>query len=431
MDCSGRGRLSLYRLSSLGHQTFDIYERDPSVWTGKTNFKAKSSHLAAPSVQLHEVEATEHNVGGVAEKIAQSIMVEENGYEEGWKVNVTTRSKLSDSAKVSQVLLATSPQSTLAGVSSSWDHVSPSAGSTGDISSGVSSPPTPVSASHVRTAEKDALDLLYAELLRLKMEDEIKVREQHLMHLKQQQLLWKIRQRQTHDVSSQSLGLSKPTHMNAPYRTPMYSSNDNGSGPAFGYYRSKLTRSCDQEFNQGRHKHTNGPASSSRSRATVAGQCTSSHVQGQGPGAALSLNGRHHNSKVVSAGLRAVFLGAPGARESGGTGVFLPRRVGSAHDSKRKPACSTVLLPSRIVQALNLNVEDTLACSLNPSTPVSMRRVFSRHANHTSSSAPDRMSPAEVQVEQYAGVESKWVSAFASTLQEVAPDVCLPTEWTY
>eukprot|EP00257_Ricinus_communis_P012521 XP_002535202.2 uncharacterized protein LOC8269627 [Ricinus communis] len=58
-------------------------------------------------------------------------------------------------------------------------------------------------------------------------------------------------------------------------------------------------------------------------------------------------------------GMRAVFLGNTGAkRECAGTGVFLPRRVGAPTETRKKPACSTVLLPARVVQALNLNLDD-------------------------------------------------------------------------
>ncbi|KAK1298577.1 hypothetical protein QJS10_CPB14g00753 [Acorus calamus] len=61
-------------------------------------------------------------------------------------------------------------------------------------------------------------------------------------------------------------------------------------------------------------------------------------------------------------GMRAVFLAGSGAkRESPGTGVFLPRRAGTPAESRKKPACSTVLLPARVVQALNLNLDDMVA----------------------------------------------------------------------
>lgn len=62
---------------------------------------------------------------------------------------------------------------------------------------------------------------------------------------------------------------------------------------------------------------------------------------------------------LPGSGMRAVFLTGAGARkESTGTGVFLPRRVSSPTESRKKPACSTVLLPARVVQALNLNLEE-------------------------------------------------------------------------
>uniref|UniRef100_A0A2P2JLK4 Uncharacterized protein n=1 Tax=Rhizophora mucronata TaxID=61149 RepID=A0A2P2JLK4_RHIMU len=70
---------------------------------------------------------------------------------------------------------------------------------------------------------------------------------------------------------------------------------------------------------------------------------------------------QHHHPppQHCSSGMRAVFLGGSGAkRECSGTGVFLPRRYGNPTDSKKKPACSTVLLPTKVVQALNLNLDD-------------------------------------------------------------------------
>ncbi|KAJ1686471.1 hypothetical protein LUZ63_017861 [Rhynchospora breviuscula] len=59
-------------------------------------------------------------------------------------------------------------------------------------------------------------------------------------------------------------------------------------------------------------------------------------------------------------GMRAVFLSESGTkRESAGTGVFLPRRVGTpAETPRKKPNFSTVLLPAKVVQTLNLNLDD-------------------------------------------------------------------------
>ncbi|XP_028770519.1 uncharacterized protein LOC114740917 [Neltuma alba] len=64
-------------------------------------------------------------------------------------------------------------------------------------------------------------------------------------------------------------------------------------------------------------------------------------------------------TQQFGSGMRAVFLENPSGkkRECTGTGVFLPRRVDNPSESKRKPACSTVLVPDRVAQALNLNLD--------------------------------------------------------------------------
>ncbi|CAD6271972.1 unnamed protein product [Miscanthus lutarioriparius] len=68
---------------------------------------------------------------------------------------------------------------------------------------------------------------------------------------------------------------------------------------------------------------------------------------------------QHHAPAPPASGMRAVFLTPPGAkRERNGTGVFLPRPAGAPAEPKRKTGCSTVLVPARVVQALNLNLED-------------------------------------------------------------------------
>ncbi|KAJ7542995.1 hypothetical protein O6H91_09G021200 [Diphasiastrum complanatum] len=95
------------------------------------------------------------------------------------------------------------------------------------------------------------------------------------------------------------------------------------------------------------------------------GNCKIGHVKGGLQN--QSKNGASHwrpmHPITGGSGMRAVFLGGSGAcKESSGTGVFLPL---SANYQKRKPVCSTVLLPSRIVQVLNLQVDD-LGCQPLP-----------------------------------------------------------------
>ncbi|OWM81772.1 uncharacterized protein LOC116207011 [Punica granatum] len=53
----------------------------------------------------------------------------------------------------------------------------------------------------------------------------------------------------------------------------------------------------------------------------------------------------------------AVFLGAPGTRPCTGTGVFLPRQVGARPEPRKRQARSPVLIPAKVVQALNLRFE--------------------------------------------------------------------------
>ncbi|KAE8654284.1 copper transporter 1-like [Hibiscus syriacus] len=58
-------------------------------------------------------------------------------------------------------------------------------------------------------------------------------------------------------------------------------------------------------------------------------------------------------------GMRAVFLGNPNAKsQCSGTGVFFPRRFGNSSVPRKKPACPAVLVPARVAQALNLNLDE-------------------------------------------------------------------------
>ncbi|GLJ55672.1 hypothetical protein SUGI_1195790 [Cryptomeria japonica] len=117
-------------------------------------------------------------------------------------------------------------------------------------------------------------------------------------------------------------------------------------------------------------------------------------------------------------GMRAVFLGSNGpGRESGGTGFFLPRRMdnkGSAAKPQPKPACSTVLLPARIVQALNLNVEDLRS---NP-------YVYVRKNEKRRSVGGDGWQQQHQQ--QRVGFNPGCYEA-----QLPGSDISLPNEWTY
>ncbi|CAN1173878.1 hypothetical protein LINPERPRIM_LOCUS9550 [Linum perenne] len=67
-----------------------------------------------------------------------------------------------------------------------------------------------------------------------------------------------------------------------------------------------------------------------------------------------------HYQQMQSSNSAFLSGGSGAKRECAGTGVFLPRRYGNAPpDSKKKPnPCSTVLLPAKVVHALNLNLNE-------------------------------------------------------------------------
>ncbi|KAH9321430.1 hypothetical protein KI387_016069, partial [Taxus chinensis] len=82
--------------------------------------------------------------------------------------------------------------------------------------------------------------------------------------------------------------------------------------------------------------------------------------QGQSTGIAENSYPPWASVQGGGSGMKAIFPESNGlGRESGGTGVFLPRRAGNVFDSnKKKSGCSTVLLPYRVVQELNLTIQN-------------------------------------------------------------------------
>ncbi|CAL9187942.1 unnamed protein product [Musa hybrid cultivar] len=129
---------------------------------------------------------------------------------------------------------------------------------------------------------------------------------------------------------------------------------------------------------------------------------------------------QQHQPPLPGSGMRAVFLHNAGSRkESAGTGVFLPRTVGKKLEPRKKTGCSTVLVPDRVVQALNLNLKEFAAQPRFPggfvlthdalvgrsSAGLSHQR---RKHNLTASPTPD-----------------------AAVATAATHDIGLPQEWTY
>lgn len=81
-------------------------------------------------------------------------------------------------------------------------------------------------------------------------------------------------------------------------------------------------------------------------------------------------HGVHGSSTAVGSGMRAIFLGGPGSQNvMSGTGVFLPRSTTDATvQGRKKPGCSTVLVPTRVLQALEKHFNNMESLSSSHST---------------------------------------------------------------
>lgn len=125
------------------------------------------------------------------------------------------------------------------------------------------------------------------------------------------------------------------------------------------------------------------------------------------------LQSQRQSQQMPSSGMRAVFLAENGAKkERTGTGVFLPRGYGNnSTETSRKAAGSTVLLPGRVVHALNLNIG-----SIDASAQAKFRGV---------------------QFNADAGFKRKHNTKMAQQGRNLIPqpvvneEFCLPQDWTY
>ncbi|KAF8006513.1 hypothetical protein BT93_K0722 [Corymbia citriodora subsp. variegata] len=114
-------------------------------------------------------------------------------------------------------------------------------------------------------------------------------------------------------------------------------------------------------------------------------------------------------------GMQAIFLES--GRRSEGTGVFLPRTPSAnTQPNRKKPACAPVLLPSRVVQALNLNVQ-SLGLQISP------RPDTKEKPNNVECNLVKNQDGKDA-TQRYIVLQSQ--SSSSSSL-----DLLLPNEWTY
>ncbi|KDP24529.1 hypothetical protein JCGZ_25093 [Jatropha curcas] len=159
------------------------------------------------------------------------------------------------------------------------------------------------------------------------------------------------------------------------------------------------------------HQQTQNPVVHTRGR--ISSRPT---AMGLSPSAWPSLQQAQQQQNQGGSAMRALFLGNPGGkRECAGTGVFLPRRVGAPAETRKKPACSTVLVPARVVQALNLNLDNS--GDQHPVLPRFNGNVNSGHDNGLRT----RNRSAAVPYQKFN----------LRPQQEINSEVRLPQEWTY
>ncbi|KAI3423224.1 uncharacterized protein J3R85_011183, partial [Psidium guajava] len=114
-------------------------------------------------------------------------------------------------------------------------------------------------------------------------------------------------------------------------------------------------------------------------------------------------------------GMQAIFLDS--GRRSEGTGVFLPQTPSSNPQSSRdKPACAPVLLPSRVVRALNLNVQ-------------SLGLQISRRPDTKEKPNNGECNPVKNQDGQDAS--QRCIALQSQSSSSSSADLLLPQEWTY
>ncbi|KAL8504743.1 hypothetical protein ACS0TY_016065 [Phlomoides rotata] len=117
----------------------------------------------------------------------------------------------------------------------------------------------------------------------------------------------------------------------------------------------------------------------------------------------------HQPHQKSGSGMRAVFVGESAAKkERTGTGVFLPQRYGSfPTENRKKSGCPTVLLPERVVHALN-STRDSIDAqvqqrSFNPDYDAAMR-----HRNNLMIGQQQRRSVVPAVMNQQFSLPQEW-----------------------
>ncbi|CAK8538240.1 unnamed protein product [Lathyrus sativus] len=277
---------------------------------------------------------------GLTRRLSQASMNETR--KEKLTVPILNKEKPEEKVRV----MAGSPQSTLAGIGS-WSGRS--GGSSEGSPNGSTRVPSPTTIPF--SAENDAWDVLYAaagEVARLKMNVEAS-----LMEIQNKRGV---------------LG-GVPPRVAAENRTTTFFSNPN---PSLVQYQ-QVKQQCDSVW--GRQAQTQAQAQA-QALAQAKAASWSTQVQNSGydyegmkctrpmPRSVWHspIQVKHQNNPVLfnGSGSRPVSQIGSGVKKGcGGTGVFLPRQYGAPlPESRNKTNCAPVLVPTRVIHALNMNIDD-------------------------------------------------------------------------
>ncbi|KAI3831585.1 hypothetical protein MKX03_017433 [Papaver bracteatum] len=133
--------------------------------------------------------------------------------------------------------------------------------------------------------------------------------------------------------------------------------------------------------------------------------------------------GNRVSPPATTTGMRAVFLDS--GEKKCGTGFFLPRRAGQNFQPNKKPACSPVLLPAKVVQALNLNVHE-LGSQFAPRRD--QINNLTSQGKVTNQDSKTNTKNGSIDYDVHA---TRCVAATKGGHNNSSADIFLPKEWSY